>query len=233
MKKKHGAVVGLLLVSLAAVNAPWAKNGMNSYLSMKELIAPNPEGVTPRKKGDEVPFGTLRTPEGKPVDVQGFLHQKATILLFGQGVWSPSAKAQVQALAGVEPDLEKLGYQVAAVFPDKPVRLKEGFPQTSPNFSLLSDRSAQVSRRFGLDYHADLDELRKSGVNLKDYTGNGRNVLPVPAVYGIDAKGEIQFIYYYPAARASLNAQALLQAAQEAAAGQVPSEGGVMVPENE
>ncbi len=230
MAKKHGLLIGMALVFLVTGIPAWAKDEANTYLSMKELIARTPEDVTPRHKGDDVPFGTFRTPEGKAVDVEGFLRQKPTILLFYQGGWSSSGKGQLQSLAGVEPDLEKLGYQVAAVCPDKPARLKDSLQQDPLNFPLLSDRNAQVGRRFGLDYHADLDELKKEGVNLRDYTGNGGNALPVPAVYGFDAKGEIQFVYYYPGAQASLNAQALLAAAQDAAAGKVPSQDGVLSP---
>ncbi len=229
MTKRHSAIVGMALVFLGWGMAAWGKIEMDNSLSMKRLVAPNPQDVTPRKKGDDIPFGTLRTPEGKAVDVEDFLRQKATILLFYQGGWSPSAKAQLQKLSGVEPDLEKLGYQVAAVCPDKPERLKDSFPQALLNFSLLSDRNAQVIRRFGLAYHADLGELKKEGVNLKDYTGNNGNVLPVPAVYGI-VQGDIQFVYYYPGAQASLDPRALLSAAQEAAAGKMPSASGVLSP---
>jgi peroxiredoxin len=162
----------------------------------EKTVAYSPGKILPLGAGDKIPFGTLRTPENKAVDFEGLLKGKPTLILFYQGEWSPFALEQLEQLAGLEPQLAGLGYQLIAISPDQPSKLKETLERERLNFPLFCDKLMDVTRRFGLAFRADRNLLRKKGIHLRKFTGNSRYVLPVPAIYGINSKGLIQFSFF-------------------------------------
>jgi peroxiredoxin len=209
--------VSLLFILFRSDSEVFARDGDGWWWKEdQETIAEHAQDVRPLSVGDEVAYGTLRTVDGKPVDLETYVHQKPTIVIFYQGGWSPYANSQLDQLVKIEPQLTGLGYQVAAITLDQPSKLAQSLDKHNIDFTLFSDRTTDVIRRFGLAYHADDGVLKKLGVRLREYTGNSGNVLPVPAVYGIDKKGIVQFVYFNWDYRFLLNSEKLLQAAKEA-----------------
>lgn len=185
----------------------------NGYV-VKTVIAQDPQTVDPLGPDHSIPSGTLRSSEGKDLDLEDLVHVKATILFFYQGEWSESANRQLDQLAMAEPALAKLGYQVIAVSPDKPERLKETLARHHLNFPLFSDRAMRIAQGFGVAYWADPKAFQKAGIRLEDYTGNSRMVLPAPTFFGIDAQGTIGFFHCYPDPAKEMNWKYLLKAAE-------------------
>jgi peroxiredoxin len=215
MQKKILLSTFLSLSVLFVPGVSLAKNDDGLRLEPRKLIAYNPGDVMPLGIGDSIPYGTLRSAEGKAVDLEGLLRGKATIFLFYQGGWSPSANVQLGQLDEAAPTLTKMGFQVVAVSPDRPSRLKESLERHHLKYPLFCDRTMEITRRFGVAYLADPDVLREAGVTLKDFTGNTRHVLPVPAVFGIDRNGIIRFSYFNADPREGLDPQALIRAARD------------------
>lgn len=184
-----------------------------------QRIPLSPQDVHPLAVGDKVPDGTLVTLEGKKIQLWALVAQKPTILIFYRGGWCPYCNLQMGQLVKIEPELQKMGYQILAISPDKPSKLKVSLDQHHINYSLLSDRTMELTRKFGLAYRVSQDTLvmlDKYGKNLDSNTGNGLHLLPVPAAYVVDLKGLIHFVYYNPEITVRVDPKALLQAAKEA-----------------
>jgi peroxiredoxin len=122
-------------------------------------------------------------------------------------------------LVKVEPRLAGLGYQILAISPDQPRKLKESLAKHDINYTLLSDSSMELTRKFGLAYQLGPDILAKMqtyGVDLDGATGNHLHQLPVPAAYVVDQKGMIHFVYFNPDIKVRVNPDELLKSALEA-----------------
>ncbi len=208
MIKIFAAGLVLLLLSVAMVK--------KSFAGTMPLSA---QDVHPLGVGDSVPEGTLTTLEGKKVKLKTLIAQKPSVLIFYRGGWCPYCNLQMGQLVKIEPDLEKMGYQVLAISPDQPQKLKESLDKHQINYTLLSDSPMEVTRKFKLAYKVSpkiLAKMKGFGVDLEGATGNHLHMLPVPAAYVVDPKGLIHFVYYNPDIKVRVNPDDLLKAAKEA-----------------
>ncbi len=81
--------------------------------------------------------------------------------------------------------------------PDSPEQNAELAEDLGLDFPLMSDNELAWTRRFGIVFQEP-----------------GRNALPVPAVYLVDAEGTVQFNYVHPNYRVRLDTELLLAAAE-------------------
>ena len=148
--------------------------------------------VHPLAVGDSAPDGTLLTIKGKEVNFKKLIAKKHCVVIFYRGGWCPFCNLQMGQLVKIEPELEKMGYHILAISPDKPEKLKESLEKHHINYTLLSDRSMELSKKFKLAYRVSDETLLKMknyGNDLDSNTGNNLHMLPVPAAFVIDQKG--------------------------------------------
>ena len=168
--------------------------------------------VRPLKKGDLAPGGKLLTIDGKEIDLKTLISQKPTILIFYRGGWCPYCSRQLQELAELEPSFEEMGFQILAISPDMPHRLEVSLKRDELNYTLLSDQTLELTRRFGLVYR--LDNMSRSIFAVEKATGNSLHLLPVPAAFVLDTQGVIRFVYYNPDFTVRVNTEDLMTAAK-------------------
>ena len=177
------------------------------------------QDVHPLAVGNSVPNGILSTIDGKNVEFKKLITQKPSIVIFYRGGWCPYCNLQMGQLVAIEPELSKIGYQVLAISPDKPQKLKESLGKHKINYTLLSDRSMEITRKFGLAYQVSpqiLEGMQKHNVDLDSNTGNNLHMLPVPAAYVVDTKGLIHFVYFNADIKVRVNPDTLMNAAKRA-----------------
>jgi len=187
--------------------------------SIGKPVYDKPEEVQPLSQGQNIPNGELTTLEGKKVELKTLISQKPSILIFYRGGWCPFCNLQMGQLVKIEPDLMKMGYQLLAITPDKPESLRESLEKHGINYTLLSDRTMELTRQFGLAYRLDpqtLDKMKGFGVDLEKSTGNSLHELPVPAAFVVDTHGLIHFVYYNPDIKVRVNPDELMKAAKGA-----------------
>lgn len=189
-------------------------------LLKERAVAENPEEVSPLKAGWVIPDGVLRTLEGKEVHLKEEVRRKPTVLIFYRGGWCPYCSTQMGQLAKIQPKLAALGYQLLAVSPDKPEKLKESADKQRLNYILLSDSSMQVCLDFGLAYRvagAAYDTyVNKYHVDLEGASGENHHLLPVPAAFVLDKRGMIHYAYSNPNYKVRVNPEELLRAVERA-----------------
>jgi peroxiredoxin len=171
----------------------------------------------PLETGVRIPSVELQTVDGQTVNLAAQVFRKPSIIVFYRGSWCPYCNEHLASLVDIEDDLEKLGYQVVAISPDKPANLKEAIEKNDLNYLLLSDSSAEAAKAFGLAFtvNAATRLLYKGyGIDLEEASGQDHHILPVPAVYLVDKNGILQFRYTNPDYKVRLSADELLEAAK-------------------
>lgn len=180
-------------------------------------IAPAAEAVTPVLIGSHVPAAPVHTLDGKAASLDAIVGGKPTILVFYRGSWCPFCNLQLSQLNGIQQQLTTLGYQIIAVTPDQPVDIKKTLDKNKLTYTIYSDSEFAAIKAFGIGYRVPADVVASSrayGITLPQLPGETGAGLPVPAVFIIDAKGVIQFVYVNPDYRIRLSSELLLTAAK-------------------
>jgi peroxiredoxin len=107
------------------------------------------------------------------------------------------------------------GYQVIAISPDRPEKVRASITKHQLNFRVLSDSQMSAARALGIAYKADsatLEKLKAMGIDLADFSGQTHFMLPVPAVFLVGTNGRITFEYVNPDYSVRLKAELLVAA---------------------
>lgn len=148
------------------------------------------------KVGEQAPDFTLPDAQGNPVTLSDALSKGPVILAFYRGAWCPYCSLELKVLRDSIDAFKALGAQLIAVTPQKPDKSleqvrKDGFP-----FPILSDLNDEVMQDYGLLFEVpeELSDvyIRNFQLDIADYNGEGRYILPVPATYVIDRQGVIR-----------------------------------------
>jgi len=148
--------------------------------------------------GDKAPDFSLPNVAGHPVRLSDELENGPVILVFYRGAWCPFCNLQLHALQKAEAEFAKYHAQVIAVTPQSPDKSDEQVEKTDYPFEILSDLSSKVMKDYHLFYSVDAQLLavfKKHGLNLEEFNGKGRNVLPVPATFVIDTQGIVRAMH--------------------------------------
>lgn len=180
-------------------------------------VADRAEDVQPLETGDRAAAVDVRTPQGKVVSLGEKYAEAPTVLVFYRGGWCPYCNVQLSAVAEAESRLAELGFQVLAISPDRPEKLRDTLEEKKFGYQLLSDSDMAASGAFGLAYRVDeelVDQYRNFDMDLEEASGEDHHLLPVPAVYVIDEQGTIRFAHWDPDYKKRLDADKLLTAAR-------------------
>lgn len=180
-------------------------------------VQKGPDDVCPLKVGESLPDVKLQTVKGKSKGLLKLTNNKPTILVFYRGGWCPYCNEHLSELAKVEEDLLKMGYQVLAISTDRPEELSKTSKKIKMDYTLLSDASADAMKAFGLGFVVDEDIRKKYeeyGIDLAKASGKTHYILPVPAVFVIDASGTVTFQHVNPNYKVRLAPEVLMAAAK-------------------
>jgi peroxiredoxin len=162
--------------------------------SAAELAARSPEPGLP--VGIPAPDFALVNAFGREVRLSDLTAQGPVVLTFYRGAWCPYCNLQLRGLEQILPYIESAGARLVAVTPQKPDKSRaqvaaEGYP-----FEILSDLDDQVMKAYDLYFEVPEPVAAlyrdRLDVDLTEYNGEGRAVLPVPATFVIDRHGVIR-----------------------------------------
>lgn len=170
-------------------------------------IADEAHNISPLLIGEEIPKQNLITLEGEISSEELFSNK--TVLIVYRGGWCPYCNTQLMEMQDIESQIIDLGYKVVAVSPDGVDFLKQTVTEDELNYTLLSDSSGKFMESLGLLFKAP-EKYQKM---LAKYSEDGNSgFLPVPAVYVVDKKGVIDFMYVSPNYKKRLSGSLLLAA---------------------
>lgn len=185
-----------------------------SLPAVAEDIPDRPELVRPLLIGTHIPADVpLLTTEGKPTTLQREMGDRPAVLVFFRGGWCPYCDLQLSELRLIEKDLQALGYQVIAISPDPPRALQARIDKHELQYLLLSDSSTAMIQAVGIAFKASAATARLQPT-LGAAGAKPAQLLTVPAVYIVDARGKVQFHYVNPDYRVRTPQELLLVAAK-------------------
>lgn len=177
--------------------------------------ASSPDEVCPLKVGQQVPGVTVTDTSGKPVNLLSAT-QKPTVLVFYRGSWCLYCNRQLSALQEIHDSLQKMGFQLLGISPDKTEKIEEAIRETSYSYTLLSDSKMTAAKAFGIAFRVSDVKVqihKMKGTSLEKSSGEDHRLLPVPSVF-IIRKGEIKFSYVNPNYKVRLDPGLLIAAAR-------------------
>jgi peroxiredoxin len=149
--------------------------------------------------GDQAPDFRLPNALGRTVRLRDLLEQGPVVLSFYRGAWCPYCNLQLRGLQEALPAIEREGARLLAVTPQRSDKSREQVEKDGYGFEILSDLDERVIKAYRLYFEVspDLGEVyrRVLSLDLAEYNGDGRYVLPVPATFVIDRRGVIRAAY--------------------------------------
>ncbi|MDZ7661123.1 peroxiredoxin-like family protein [Thiohalophilus sp.] len=146
--------------------------------------------------GEKAPDFILPNAFGNPVSLYDQLEKGPVVLVFYRGAWCPYCNLQLHTLRESLSAIEREGAQLITVTPQKPDKSLEQVKEDDYPFEILSDLDSAVMKAYNLYFEVPMELAdvyrRNFGLDLADYNGEGRYVLPVPATYIIDRDGVIR-----------------------------------------
>ncbi|MEX2044269.1 MAG: redoxin domain-containing protein, partial [Opitutus sp.] len=105
--------------------------------------------------GKTVPAVTVRTDKSASVSLRAALGSKPTVLIFYRGGWCPFCTRHLAALAEAEADLRAAGFQLLAISPDRPEKLRARPSHQNLPYTLLSDSEMNAAKAFAIDFKVE------------------------------------------------------------------------------
>lgn len=180
----------------------------------QDLAAAMPDPGIP--VGETAPGFALTNARGETVRLADLLAEGPVVLTFYRGAWCPYCNLQLRGLSESLPAIQAAGGQLVAVTPQTPDKSLEQVKKDGHPFEILSDLDSGTMRAYGLYFEvpeAVVDVYRRNfDLDLADYNGAGRYVLPVPGTYVIDTAGVVRFAFTDTDYRARVEPAAIVEA---------------------
>jgi len=166
-------------------------------------IADKAENISPLLIGEKIPNVVLHDANGKEVKTKDIFDKKTVVVVY-RGGWCPYCNSQLADMQDIEKDIIALGYQVVAISPDAPSFLKQTLDKKELQYQLYSDSEGVFFQAVGIAFAREKPKLDKYS------EGKNPGFLPVPTVYVLNAKQEIEFMYINPSYGIRLKGNVLL-----------------------
>ena len=149
-----------------------------SFLAFSLLLALAVEAAPDSKYlavGEAVPAVSVRTEAGAQQKLSEAIGGKPTVLIFYRGGWCPFCTKHLAALAEAEPQLTAVGFQLLAISPDQPAKLRAKPSHQHLPYTLLSDSEMKAAQAFGIAFKVEDALVAKYkndyGINLEGDSG--------------------------------------------------------------
>lgn len=149
--------------------------------------------------GEKAPDFSLPNAFGSQVRLTDLLSKGPVVLTFYRGAWCPYCNLQLRGLQQTLPFIEREGARLVAVTPQRPDKSREQVEKDGYPFEILSDLDDGVMKAYRLYFEvpSELSEVYKERLtlDLAEFNGEGRYVLPVPATFIIGPDGMVEAVF--------------------------------------
>lgn len=166
------------------------------------------------KVGDTVPDVNLLDENNVAVSLREVVKEKPAVVIFYRGGWCPYCNLHLGALAEIEGKVLAAGYQILAISPDQPAKLKATPDREKLGYRLLSDRKAEAAKALGIAFQVPAELVAKYKneyqIDLEAASGETHHLLPYPAVFVVGRDGVISYAHVNPDYKIRLTPEEIL-----------------------
>jgi len=180
-------------------------------------VASSADEVTPLLIGATIPDVSVKDIDGQTISLKELVAEQPSILIFYRGGWCPYCNRHLSELHEIEDELYEIGYQILAISPDQPEKLRATLSNSELGYTLLSDSPMTLSKAMGIAFKVDpetVENYRSMGIDLAGDSGYEHHLLPAPAVYILNEEGMVRFNYVNPDYKERISGEVLLAAAR-------------------
>jgi len=167
--------------------------------------------------GQQLPNALVADMEGRVVWLRDELNDAKTALIVFRGGWCPYCMRHLGGLREIVETLKERDYRILAISPDTPEGTQKGTQPLELGYRLLADIGMEAIIAMGLAFELDdatVEKYHEYKIPLRSPPGSSASVLPVPAVYLLDAAGQVTFAHSDPDYKVRLDSEALLKATE-------------------
>lgn len=148
--------------------------------------------------GDRAPSVTVRSVDGKLVQLDSLYRDGPIVLTFYRGGWCPICNRALSAWAGKLEALRAAGGTFVALTPEKPELAARTREQVGGEYAVFSDSAHEAAKAFKV--HFVVDEATRAkyqqfGLDVAESNVSGTWELPAPATFVIDREGIIRYVF--------------------------------------
>jgi peroxiredoxin len=185
--------------------------GMLAGQALMAQLPEKAEDISPLLIGEKIPELTLTALDGKTIGTQAVLNGKPSVILVYRGGWCSYCNKHMAEIGTIEKEILDLGYQIIAINPDSPEKLKEAKGKSETNYILYSDSEGFFSKGLGIAFKAP---ERYAEMLTESSAGKNGGFLPVPSVYVVNSEGLVMFEYINPDFKVRISAKLMLAVLQ-------------------
>lgn len=148
--------------------------------------------------GDQMPEFELPDVNGELVSSSQLLEKGPLVLTFYRGAWCPYCNIYLAGLQKRMDDFQAANATVVAISIEPPDRSLTVSERHAIRFTVLSDPSLQLARKFGIVYEMPKvtnDAILDFGFDIAEYNGTEKVELPLSTTYIVDTNGEITYAF--------------------------------------
>ena len=212
-----GALAAALILSLLVSNSV-------QFGHADVPVAATADEIQPLAAGDKAPFFVVETVDGELFAFDPRKLARPVVLITFRGGWCPYCNLQLSEMRDVIPQIDAMGVDVLFLSGDRAERLYASLSRETREdigdlkYTILSDADVQAARALGIAFKAsDLTLAKRRAADGDEFLGSSmarHGVLPVPAVFAVDANGTITFAHADPDYRVRLAGDKVIAAAR-------------------
>lgn len=170
-------------------------------------------GATAPKVGEALPPFMLPDHEGRLVTLSELLGPAPLVVVFHRGHWCPYCRMTIATLAEAQPRLAPA--RIVAISAEIQRYTRRIRAEAGAQFRFLSDMDADYAAAIGLAITVEpaLREIyERGGKRVPDFQGSKGWILPIPAVFVLDAQGIVRARHVDPDYRRRMEVDELVEA---------------------
>ena len=182
---------------------------------MVTRLEANQVGQNAPAVGEPMPEFILPDQDGRLVRLGELLDLGPVVVSFNRGHWCPYCRLNADGLAGIAPEIRRLGGEIVAISPETHrygAVLRE---YADAPFPVLTDLDNGYALLLNLAFWVGDEKreaMKESGFNIEPYNGNDTWMLPVPATFVIGRDGLVKTRYIDPDYRRRMELNAIMEA---------------------
>lgn len=221
----YRSIVSIVLAAILAISLVRSVTNQAGHADVP--IADSADQVEPLGKGEQAPRFFVETVEGDTFDFDPQKLERPVVLLTFRGGWCPFCNVYLSDMRHAIPEIRAMDVDVLFLSGDRSELLFDSLKRDTQqniaglDYTILSDADAQASIALGIAFKASqrtINGRQEKNQDIAESSMIKHGVLPVPAVFAIDADGIIQFAYTNADYTVRLPADELIAVAREIAA---------------